>query len=210
MIEKVLVVSLGNPKPYLETFHSAGHLAIQSVQRLIPGQPMWSSQRIGKQKAQVSMGQKFLLIQSPTLMNVSGGWMAKTFKEVVGTETNKVGFVVLHDDLEGGLGDVRIRSWKSSHRGHNGLKSINSYLRKEEFPNSYWARIAIGIGRPEKRTSDAVSRYVLRPLQQNEKQALNEEAPPQVIQLLKDLEEKWAREVKRNAPSIVKISAPQE
>ncbi|KAL5606729.1 hypothetical protein BROUX41_003123 [Berkeleyomyces rouxiae] len=191
MIEKVLIVSLGNPKPYLETFHSAGHLAIQTLQRLIPGQPTWSARRIGKQRALVSMGPRFILAQSPTLMNVSGVWVSKTFKEVVGAEPHKVGFVVLHDDLEVDLGAVRIRTWKSSHKGHNGIKSINYHLRKDEFPNTHWARIAIGIGRPEKRTTEAVSRYVLRPLDQAEKHVLNEEAPPRVIQLLDELAAKW-------------------
>ncbi|KKA30728.1 hypothetical protein TD95_003496 [Thielaviopsis punctulata] len=192
MIEKFLIISLGNPKPYLETFHSAGHLAIKSLQTLLPNQPAWTPQRIGKQKAQISLGPKFMLVQSPTLMNVSGPWVAKTFKELVGDRPERVGFLVLHDDLEGELGHVRIRQWKSSHRGHNGLKSINASLRKEEWPHMHWAKIAIGIGRPEARTSDAVSRYVLRPLQMSEKAALNNEAPPKVVELLQELEMRWS------------------
>jgi len=64
--------------------------------------------------------------------------------------------VIVHDELEINLGEVRAKTGDASPKGHNGLKSI-----KEQVKGAWW-RIGVGIGRPESREPDAVAAFVLR------------------------------------------------
>lgn len=65
--------------------------------------------------------------------------------------------VIVHDELELGLGQVKVKMGSASAKGHNGLKSINGLLKGSEY-----TRIGVGIGRPESRDPDTVANYVLR------------------------------------------------
>ncbi len=149
---RFLVVSLGNPGALYETLHSAGHLALDSLQsQLASSQPAFTTQRVGKKKARASLGPKYMLAQSPTLMNVSGPWASAAWKSVLadkGLSPADVGLVVVHDDLEEDMGVVKIRKWDTSHRGHNGMKSVKNSLRHADWREARWARISVGIGRP--------------------------------------------------------------
>jgi PTH1 family peptidyl-tRNA hydrolase len=92
-------------------------------------------------------------------MNISGVALASAWKTFVAqnqSHDGAVGLVVLHDELELPLGQVRVKSGNLSAKGHNGLKSI-----KEKMPNVEYTRIGIGIGRPLSREKDAVAAYVL-------------------------------------------------
>ena len=68
----------------------------------------------------------------------------------------EVGLVILHDELELRLGEVKVKKGDASAKGHNGLKSI-----KERLQGVAYTRIGVGIGRPESRVPDEVARYVL-------------------------------------------------
>lgn len=65
--------------------------------------------------------------------------------------------VVVHDELECKLGEVKVKKGDASPKGHNGLKSVKEQLRGQE-----WWRIGVGIGRPETRDPNVVSDFVLR------------------------------------------------
>lgn len=90
-------------------------------------------------------------------MNVSGPSIAsawKQFRKEHGGEGGKL--VVVHDELELGLGEVNVKMGTASPRGHNGLKSIKGVIKED------WYRIGVGIGRPVGRGADEVAAYVLR------------------------------------------------
>ncbi|EFX00688.1 peptidyl-tRNA hydrolase 2 [Grosmannia clavigera kw1407] len=195
-IDRVLVVSLGNPAPYRNTLHSAGHLALEALRRELQ-LPPFASRRIGRQAAQVSpvsAASRYTLAQSPTLMNVSGPWVARAWEEVLrgSSDATGAGLIVLHDDLEEALGVVKIRPWERSHRGHNGLKSINASLRRSVHPAARWAKLSVGIGRPDTRDRSSVSDYVLRPLDGHEKTVLGSQVGAGVLAAVQAIEASWA------------------
>ncbi|KAI1206368.1 peptidyl-tRNA hydrolase [Annulohypoxylon truncatum] len=195
---RFLIVSLGNQAPYYECLHSAGHFALASLQKILyPSQSIFTSERYGGKSCLASTGDKYTLVQSPTQMNVSGPWFAKTWREMLQRnqlQPADLSLVLVHDDLEEELGRVRIRSWKASHRGHNGIKDINRVLKMSDFPSARWSRISVGIGRPVARDQMAVSNYVLRKMTRHEKDVINEEVGPRVYECLRELEEDWAVE----------------
>lgn len=199
---RFLVVSLGNPAPHTKTLHSAGHLALQAVQQqlhLEHGQPSFSSERIGKKATKASAGDKYTLVQCPTYMNVSGPWVAKAWKEVQATHqeqdpTRPLGLVVVNDDLEEDLGAIKVQRWDKSHRGHNGLKSIKGVINAEHYPGSRWARVSVGIGRPEARDAATVSNYVLKPWSKHQEDVIYARSGPGVLAALGEIEEAWRAE----------------
>ncbi|KAJ4423295.1 hypothetical protein N0V82_002022 [Gnomoniopsis sp. IMI 355080] len=200
-----LVVSLGNPAPYGDGLHSAGHHALQALQRQLQcdhQQPPFSSERIGKKATQASRGPKYTLLQCPTLMNISGPWVAKAWKEILAEATHTqtpLGLVVVHDDLEEDMCIVKTRKWDTSHRGHNGLKSIMASMKPTDYRDSRWAKIRIGIGRPEARDQNTVSDYVLRPMSKHQKAIMSEKSGGPVLSALKEIEAAWTSEVKKDA-----------
>ncbi|KAK3359540.1 peptidyl-tRNA hydrolase [Lasiosphaeria hispida] len=193
-IRQILIVSLGNPGQYRDTFHSVGHMALESLQRRIPAeQPSFASQRHGKKAALTSAGPKYTLLQSPTLMNVTGPWLAKAYKEFLvneGLSPAEVGLVLVHDDLEEELGAVKIRQWTRSHRGHNGVKSVLASLRPDA-QSPPWARISVGIGRPAERDQSVVSDFVLSKMPKHAKGVIDDKASRSLIDALSELERKW-------------------
>ncbi|OHF03943.1 peptidyl-tRNA hydrolase [Colletotrichum orchidophilum] len=189
---RFLLISLGNPEPYYNTLHSAGHHALNSLQKLLgPSQPAFHRGRYGGSSCMASFGPKYAMIQSPAIMNVTGKWLAKAWKETLGTRNPAdLSLILVHDDLEEELGFVKTRKWKSSHRGHNGIKSVNACLREADYPDSKWARISVGIGRPEGRDKSTVSNYVLKRMTKDQWSVLETDAGPGVLECLLALEEK--------------------
>lgn len=196
-----LVVSLGNPAPYGDGLHSAGHHALQALQKQLHfdhHQPPFSSERVGKKATQTSRGPKYTLLQCPTLMNISGPWVAKAWKEILAEATHSqtpLGLVVVHDDLEEDMCVVKTRKWDTSHRGHNGLKSIMASMKPTDYKDSKWAKIRVGIGRPEARDQKTVSDYVLRPMSKYQKSLFSEKSGGPVLNALKEIEASWTSEV---------------
>ena len=93
-------------------------------------------------------------------MNVSGKAVSTAWKGFLRglspDERSTAKLVVIHDDLEGTMGKVKVKIGGSA-KGHNGIKSCINSLGGMEF-----VRIGIGIGRPESRESKDVANYVLR------------------------------------------------
>lgn len=195
-VSRLLVVSLGNPSPYLDTLHSAGHLALGAVQQLLSyDQPAFAPARYGKKAVLASAGPRYIFLQSPTLMNVSGPWVAAAWKGVLadqGLAPAELPLVLVHDDLEEDLGAVKVKQWKSSHRGHNGVKSVLASLNIGQYPGALWTRLSVGIGRPEARDKSTVSDYVLRKMSRSEKAAILDKAAPGIAAALMELEQKWS------------------
>ncbi|KAK4183683.1 peptidyl-tRNA hydrolase [Podospora australis] len=195
-IRRILVISLGNPGQYENTFHSAGHNVLQAFQRLLQReQPSFSLEKWGKMQALASIGPKYSLLQSPAVMNVSGPWVAKAYKEELSTQAltpEQLGVVLVHDDLEEELGAIKVRAWKASHRGHNGIKSVNGSLQAD--PRGKWARVSVGIGRPDQRDKSAVSDFVLSKMPRHARSVVEEKGSSGLLSALMDLETKWGTE----------------
>ena len=190
---KFLLISLGNQAPYYETFHSAGHHVLNALQKLVgPTQPSFTSTRIGKKASLASIGPKYMMVQSPTFMNTSGPWVAATWKQVLQDhDAQNLALVLVHDELEEAMGVVKTRPWNRSHRGHNGIKSVNATLKHAEYPDSLWSRIGVGIGRPEGRDSRSVSDYVLGPMSKYQKSVIESKGAEGVLRCLDELEKDW-------------------
>ncbi|KAH8647054.1 peptidyl-tRNA hydrolase [Tricladium varicosporioides] len=158
---RLLVCSIGNPAPYTNTLHSAGHTVLNSLASSL-GYPAF--QKSKSYDGAVSIGPDFMLWQSRSLMNVSGKGVAAAWrqfqKESRGEPTR---LVVVHDELELPFGDVRVKDGALSARGHNGLKDITQRLGGAKY-----MRVCVGIGRPESRDPSVVAAYVLRKMNGSE------------------------------------------
>jgi PTH1 family peptidyl-tRNA hydrolase len=63
--------------------------------------------------------------------------------------------LVLHDEIDLPFGEIRVRTGGGL-AGHNGLKSLKESLGSPDF-----ARVRIGVGRPDTTDPDRVAAYVL-------------------------------------------------
>lgn len=174
----MFVASLGNIAPYQNSLHSAGHILNSSLRDLLSKQqdkqPRFAhSTRLAN--GFVSAGPNFTLWKSPSYMNLSGPPLARAWQSFLANlpsdlDRRLARLVVLHDELESELGRLKVKSGGTV-RGHKGLKSVVDQLGAKEF-----VRVGVGIGRPDSRKPEDVSRYVLRKISHEEMQALNEAA----------------------------------
>lgn len=136
----ICVIGLGNPGlKYRNTRHNAGFRVIDLLAKQY-GIPMKNTKFEAKAGQGMLDGKKVMLVKPQTYMNASGyavDAILDYFSIPVGD------LIVLVDDMDLPLGSLRIRD-RGSAGGHNGLKSIISYLKSENF-----LRVRIGIGKPE-------------------------------------------------------------
>lgn len=128
-----LVVGLGNPgKKYSKTKHNIGFISIDH----------YSDNNNIKLKKERKFNGKSLkigdlvLLKPHTFMNNSG-ISVKAVMDYYDIDIKDV--LVIYDDLDLPLGKIRLRE-KGSAGGHNGIKSIISHLKTEEFK-----RVRVGI-----------------------------------------------------------------
>jgi peptidyl-tRNA hydrolase, PTH1 family len=195
MASRFLVVSLGNPKPYLDTLHSAGHITLQALQKILSYENPPFSTSGGRSSAPTSAGSKYALVQSTAMMNVSGPAVLAAWRRFSSTDPGQSPILVLvHDDLESKLGEVKMRKWDASGKGHNGVKSAKgTFSGYPKEVTSRWARITVGIGRPDTREKAGVSDYVLRRMTGAERKAI-EGAAADVLEKLVEYEEELEEE----------------
>ena len=108
-------------------------------------------------------GEKVLLVQPQTYMNLSGecvGQIADFFK------IEPENLIVICDDINLDTGRLRIRA-KGSAGGHNGLKNIIAHLGTEAFP-----RIRVGVG--EKTEGWDLADYVLARFSKDDEPVMRE------------------------------------
>ncbi|KAL8403419.1 hypothetical protein RB594_008611 [Gaeumannomyces avenae] len=200
---RLLVVSLGNPAPLHETFHSAGHIVLRALQPLVEAQPRFTSDRFGKKTTDISLGDKYMLVTSPCSMNTTGPWLAQAWKQALqdNHDQRQLGLVLLQDELELELGDVRTRTWDSSHKGHNGIRSSQASLKPSAYPENskWWTRLRVGIGRPAQRDRASVSNYVLGGMSAYQKSLLREKSASGVLRCLEELEVQWRQQWEKDS-----------
>ena len=153
-----LVVGLGNPgDAYAATRHNAGFMLIEKVAR------SWGVELRGRLfKSRTALvrrgGEDVLLILPKTFMNRSGTAVRAA---MAGKETGPERLIVVYDDLDIPLGEIRVR--QAGRPGtHKGMISIAGEIQTGAF-----ARIRIGIG-PCPPGRDAAG-YVLEPFKRNER-----------------------------------------
>jgi PTH1 family peptidyl-tRNA hydrolase len=142
---------LGNPgREYARNRHNAGYLVVDELARRHGGS--WKSKFSG-QLAEIKVGgQKLVLLKPETYMNESGrsvGAAAAFFK----VEPEDV--LIVHDEGDFDLGRMEVKRGGGL-AGHNGLRSIAQHLNTQDF-----ARLRIGVGRPERGDPRTLADYVL-------------------------------------------------
>ena len=147
----LLVVGLGNPgREYANNRHNVGHMVVDELARRHDGS--WRSKFSG-QLAEIRLdGHKLALLKPETFMNESGqsvGAAARFYK------LDPDAVLVVHDegDLERGRMQLRLGGGLG---GHNGLKSIASHLKTNDF-----LRLRVGVGRPGRGDPRPLADYVL-------------------------------------------------
>lgn len=145
-----LIVGLGNPgAQYDTTRHNLGFMLIDKLADETRANVKREECRALIGRAEIS-GSTVELVKPQTFMNLSGESLACLIKK---NERSVEKLIVISDDLALPLGKIRLRA-KGSDGGHNGLKSINSCLKTQEY-----IRLRIGI-QPAHQLKDT-KRFVL-------------------------------------------------
>jgi len=137
-----LIVGLGNPgAEYAKTRHNAGFLLVEKLAE--QWRANWSNER--KFNARIARGEsggkRVLLCEPQTFMNLSGEAVGSLVKFYQVPLPN---FLVVVDDADLPLGEIRLRPGGGGSGGHHGLDSVAQHLGSREF-----ARLRIGIGRKD-------------------------------------------------------------
>lgn len=132
----ILVVGLGNPDAkYQNTRHNVGFMALDAM---AGDDAIWKMEKNALVTRAEINGRRVLMAKPQTYMNNSGvavGALMAFYK--IPLEN----LVVIHDDMDVGVGKVREKIGGSS-AGHNGIKSIDAYVGQN------YRRIRIGIAHP--------------------------------------------------------------
>src|SRR5690625_4396802 len=133
------IVGLGNPgRKYKDTRHNVGFMVIEELRE----RHKWKlnqSKFNGKYAMEMLNGEKVILLQPQTYMNLSGEAI-RPLMNYFNIDLDDL--IVIYDDLDLPTGKIRLRQ-KGGHGGHNGIRSTIDHLGTKEFK-----RIRIGVGRP--------------------------------------------------------------
>jgi PTH1 family peptidyl-tRNA hydrolase len=149
-----LIVGLGNPgAQYARTPHNVGFLVAEAlIARWELGKPKKLFAGLYADGRTMPGGPRVGVLLPQTYMNESGRAAGPARGAL------KVGLdhvVAVHDELDLQFGDIRTRMGGGL-AGHNGLKSLKAGFGSPDF-----ARVRIGIGRPDTSDPEIVSSYVL-------------------------------------------------
>ncbi|MGS0763200.1 aminoacyl-tRNA hydrolase [Syntrophomonas curvata] len=142
-----VIVGLGNPgRKYSDTRHNIGFRALEELARrhTIEKEESRFDSIIGHMRID---GEKVLLVKPLTYMNLSGKAVQPLMRWF---KLDLAELIVVYDDMDLAPGAVRLRAQGGS-GGHKGMTSIIERLGSKEF-----ARIRIGIGRPDDEAIDWV------------------------------------------------------
>lgn len=174
-----LVVGLGNPDPeYHRTRHNVGFDVVDELARRC-GEPLAGASRFEARAASVFIGgEKVLLLEPQTYMNLSGRAVRKALDFY---QLEPADLLVVCDDMNLETGRVRLKPAGSA-GGQKGVADIIQKLGTQAFP-----RMRLGIGRPPGRMS--ATDYVLSRFREAEREAIED-----AIQRAADGVEIWVKE----------------
>ena len=148
-----LIVGLGNPeKKYFNTFHNVGFMCADRLAEKL-GAEFNKAECKSVTAHTRANGQKVIIAKPVTYMNLSGQAVVELCRKY---KVEKGNLIVVYDDVDIPLGNVRIRK-EGSAGTHNGMRNIVQLLGTTDFP-----RIRIGIG---KNTPMQLVDYVLSQVQ---------------------------------------------
>ena len=140
----LVIVGLGNPGPkYAGTRHNAGFMCVDLLAERA-GIALNDKRRAALLGEGRLAGRRIVLVKPRTFMNVSGEAVRYAIDRY---RVRAEAVLIVLDDLDLPLGRIRMRASGGS-GGHNGLNSINASLGTQDY-----ARLRIGIGRPQERRS---------------------------------------------------------
>lgn len=133
-----LIIGLGNPgADYVQTRHNVGFMLIEKLAQTANANVKRVNCRALVGRAEIE-SERVELVKPQTYMNLSGESVACLLKKDDSLRASEM--IVISDDLALPFGKIRLRA-KGSAGGHNGLKSIISAIKTEDF-----IRLRIGIG----------------------------------------------------------------
>jgi len=180
------IVGLGNPgDQYKNTRHNVGRSFLETWSaaqgydwnKSAPAQALYAHAALGDTSVE--------LVLPETFMNRSG----ETLKYYVEKHAATIDqFIVLHDDIDLALGEIKISRGRGD-GGNNGVRSIIEHLGSKDF-----VRVRIGIAPRHWWTGEvkrpagggALERYVLQPFTRRE-QARVAELEPQITTTLEEV-----------------------
>ncbi len=166
----ILIIGLGNPgEQFKDTRHNLGQDVVgrwidDIRQKDADIQDMQSKESLHARIQEIVLNDVKITILFPDVfMNESGKAVAQYLRY---NEINKKNILVIHDDLELALGDVKYQEAGSAH-GHNGMRSIHQYVGDTDIP-----QLRIGIGRPIDQRP--IEKFVLEKFKPEERAILQE------------------------------------
>jgi PTH1 family peptidyl-tRNA hydrolase len=156
-----LVVGLGNPGDrYARTPHNVGFAVAEALVA------RWELPRPAKRYAGALTqgrtgpgGPRVAVLMPQTYMNEAGRSVGPA-RGALHLDLDRV--LVVHDEIDLPFGEIRSRLGGGL-AGHNGLKSVRQGLGSADF-----ARVRVGVGRPDSTDPDIVAAYVLGKWRQSE------------------------------------------
>lgn len=134
-----VVVGLGNPGArYARSRHNVGFRVVDRLAARWRVDVAREAHRALLGEAHRD-GERVLLVKPQTFMNVSGESVSSLQRFYRFDPTH---LIAVHDDLDLGVGRVRVRTGGGP-GGHHGIESLIGALDEREFP-----RVKVGIGRP--------------------------------------------------------------
>ena len=134
-----IITGLGNPgTKYNETRHNIGFQAVEHIIKNV--------QNIKKGSTKLNSITHSKIGEEPIVLNLT-----KTYMNHSGKATNEIlsflnmpssTLIILYDDMDLPLGEIRIRD-KGGSGGHNGMQSVIDYAGTNQI-----TRLKIGVGRP--------------------------------------------------------------
>lgn len=160
---ELLVVGLRNPgADYAGTRHNVGAEVVTLLAERHGGTFRRSRER--SDVAEVQVDEQHLVLALPhTFMNLSGEAVGPLVRRYGITDPAKL--VVIHDELDLEPGRVKVKQGGGL-AGHNGLRSIKSHLRTQDF-----LRVRVGVGKPP--NSRSGKDHVLRKPKRGERTELD-------------------------------------
>lgn len=154
-----LIVGLGNPgKEYDNTRHNIGFMFIDKY----AGDAKFSKKFNGLYYSTQINNEKVILLKPQSYMNLSG-IVVKKFVDYFGFSIKDI--LVVRDDIDIAVGKAKIK-FNSSSGGDNGIKSIISELKSQEF-----AQLKIGVGNDSMRDK---KEFVLGSFSVNERKIIDD------------------------------------
>ena len=193
-----LIVGLGNPgNQYAHNRHNIGFMCVSHFAK----ERNWSFEKkegLARTAHGRLDGEEIILARPQTFMNASGEAVKKL---VIKYRIKPDDLIVVHDEMDLQLGNIRIRQGGSS-AGHNGIESVIYEIGTPNF-----VRLRIGVGHPCEAPNEGQKRvinHVLGDFQGEESSIIKkviDEADHALVTLIRDgIERAMNQFNKSNAP----------